>query len=103
MALKIVDDIEKESFFYPNQPVVQFMYREKKLQIFNKKGQGFRNYDKEKYKEETITISPYIRKLPEGATASEEAIQRAKEFGYELSEGETFVRPFTRKTFILRE
>lgn len=103
MALKIVDNVEKENFHYPNQPIVQFMYKDNKIKTSNKKEKKFRNYNKTKYKEETIIINPYIRKLPRGATASDEAIQNAKEFGYELSEGETFVRPFTRKTFKLKD
>lgn len=103
MALKVVDNIEKGTFYYPNQPIVQFVYKDNKTKTSYKKEKKFRNYDKKKYKEETITINPYIRKLPIGASVSSDAIQRAKEFGYELSEGETFVRPFSRKTFKLKE
>ncbi|MEO2202322.1 hypothetical protein ABGV42_01045 [Paenibacillus pabuli] len=34
------------------------------------------------------------RKLPEGRKASEDAIERAKEYGIDLQDGETFVRPY---------
>lgn len=57
-------------------------------------------FDKRKYKEENVNINPFIRKLPLGASASEEAIERARAFGYELKPDETFVRAFTRKGYI---
>lgn len=38
-------------------------------------------------------IKKYIRKLPEGRKASQRAIDLAKEYGYELKEGETFIKP----------
>lgn len=58
-----------------------------------------RLFDKRKYKEETISINPFIRRLPEGAVASEEAVNRALKFGYQLQPGETFVRAFSRKSY----
>lgn len=102
LSLSIVDNIEENNFHYPEQPVVQFMYKEKTTSSNDSNEKKLRNYNREKYKEETISINPYIRKLPEGAFASEEAINRAREFGYELEAGETFIRPFTRNTFKLK-
>lgn len=40
-----------------------------------------------------IDISKYIRKLPKGKKASQKAIDLAKSYGYDLKEGETFVKP----------
>ena len=40
-----------------------------------------------------IDISKCIRKLPKGKKASQKAIDLAKSYGYELKEGETFVKP----------
>lgn len=103
MALQIVDNIEDNNFHYPYQPIVQFVYKDNKNYSSNKDAKTLKNYDKKKYKEETITINPYIRRLPDGAIASDEAIERAKDFGYELAKGETFVRPFKRKTYRLKD
>lgn len=47
---------------------------------------------KEEYKEELRTRSGYIRKLPEGQRASAGAAQTAKELGFNLPAGKTFVR-----------
>ena len=102
MALKVVEDINNVDFCYPNQPVVQFMYKEKG-KTADTKEKKYRNYDKSRYKEMKVTVNPYIRRLPQGAVASQEAIDMAREYGYELSEGETFVRPFSRRTFVLKE
>lgn len=102
MGLKIVDNIEEVDFHYPNQPVVEFLYPEETTHK-EFKDKAFRKYDKRKYKQQTIAINPFIRKLPAGAKASDEAIERAKAFGYKLAEDETFVRPFTRKSFVLKE
>ena len=103
MGLKVVDNIDAIDFNYPNQPVVQFVYNEKAEFEEKKIGKKNREFDKKKYKEETIQISPYIRKLPEGMEASDEAKKRARELGYELREGETFVRSFERKNFVLKD
>lgn len=44
-------------------------------------------------------IEPYIRKLPFGAVASDEAILLAKKYGIKLSNDETFVRGFTKQVY----
>lgn len=84
-------------------PTVAFEYEEKKEKV---RGRGdetrLRIFDKRKYKEAKTTIHPFVRKLPTGATASEEAIALAKEYNYVLREDETFVRPFERSTYRLK-
>lgn len=93
MEVKNIEELKEDYLF---TPVVEFLYEEK-----DKKGnsKGRRSFDKRNYKESTVSINPYIRRLPAGATASDEAIERAKSFGYELGKGETFVSPFSRRTF----
>ena len=53
-------------------------------------------YDKNKYIEKVTTVKPYVRKLPAGAKASEEAKRLAIKYGYELEKDETFVSSFKK-------
>ena len=101
-ALKVVDNINENHYPRPDEIFVEFLYKEK-IKGEEKTEKQFRKYSKEKYKKETIDVNPYIRKLPAGAVASEEAINRAKAFGYELEEGETFIRAFKRSAYKLKE
>lgn len=57
----------------------------------------------EEYDKEERSINVIIRKLPEGKQASEEAKQLAKQYGYELETGQTFVRPFIKQVFVKKE
>ena len=59
--------------------------------------------DDERYKKEEKHISGFIRKLPAGKSASEEAKQYAEKLGYDLSPNETFVRPFIRAVYKLED
>ena len=54
----------------------------------------------EEYDREERSINVIIRKLPDGQQASEEAKQLAKQYGYELENGQTFVRPFIKQVFV---
>ena len=77
-----------------------FHYKEAidfKSNIMNKKSINHRNL--ENYQEELIDINYFIRKLPEGATASDEARELAQKYGFELSDGETFVRKFKKTIY----
>jgi hypothetical protein len=47
-------------------------------------------------------IDWYIRKLPFGQKASEDAVCMARQMGYDLDPGETFVRPFCKEVFVKR-
>ncbi|PLS15059.1 hypothetical protein CVD28_24580 [Bacillus sp. M6-12] len=81
-------------------PSVEFLYEEKdeSEQSKNKEKQ-LRLFDKRNYKEGKVTIHPFVRRLPAGAKASDEAIALAKSYHYVLREGETFVRPFERTSY----
>jgi hypothetical protein len=81
-------------------PSIEFFYEEKPEGDKKKKHERkFRLFDKRNYQEGKTTIHPFVRRLPMGARASDEAIALAKEYHYVLSEGETFVRPFERTTY----
>lgn len=74
------------------KPAVQFLSRQPK----HDPAQADAEYiplDKSQYAAVISQIGPFIRRLPFGAKASEEAKARAMEFGILLGEGETFVRP----------
>lgn len=49
-----------------------------------------------------VPLNGFIRKLPDGQRASESARRFAEESGLELSGGETYVRPFTKRAWVLR-
>ena len=55
------------------------------------------------YEAAEVTIQGYIRKLPAGQKASEEARTLAENLGYGLEPNETYVRPFIRQVFPLKE
>lgn len=89
-AIRQVDDFKNE-FHYEYQPLVVFIYQGKSGKDKSNSAHT-RKYVKEEYQEETITRSGYIRRLPAGQCASDEAIQHAVELGLELPAGKTFVR-----------
>lgn len=47
--------------------------------------------------EKTANVSRHIRMLPKGMKASLEKIETAHDFGFELSEGQTWVSDYTKK------
>ena len=55
------------------------------------------------YETAEASIQGYIRKLPAGQKASEEARTLAESLGYDLEPNETYVRPFIRQVFRLKE
>lgn len=57
----------------------------------------------EKYESKEVSLNGFIRKLPKGRTASERAKQLAQDVGLELADGETYVQPFTRNSWVLRK
>lgn len=59
----------------------------------------FRIFDRSSLQPIMTSVSPYIRRLPQGAKASKEAIDRAKRYHYVLRDGETFVRPFEKRNY----
>lgn len=60
----------------------------------------YKNFSKQEYKNYIKSIMPFKRKLPTGAKASEEAIELARQYGYIVNEGETFVRPFKKNIYV---
>lgn len=98
-AIKRVDELEQE-FHYPYQPLVVYTYE---AAVNSRNGIGkkrkTRIYDKEKYEEELRMRGGYIRNLPVGQYASEEARQYAYRLGLDLPEGKTFVRSHEFKTY----
>ena len=80
------------------KPAVQFLSRQPK----HDPAQADAEYiplDKSQYAAVISQIGPFIRRLPFGAKASEEAKARAREFGILLGEGETFVRPHKKTIY----
>ncbi len=57
----------------------------------------------DRYTEEERAINGYIRKLPAGQSASPEAVARAEKLGYRLAPDETYVAPFMKSVFTLRQ
>lgn len=87
-ALKEVEDIDNIPDYKPTHVYVQFnLYNEK---TDRDELSGNKRHIKQRPHERSMAI----RRLPAGQKASEEAIQRAKEYGIELQEGYTFVRPY---------
>ncbi len=58
--------------------------------------------DKQSIGKKQVTVGRYVRRLPNGAKASEEAKAYAKQFCLELEDGYTFVNEFTRMQDIKR-
>ena len=52
---------------------------------------------------EDRTINGYVRRLPSGQHASDEAKERAELLGYELNENETYVQSFIRSTWVVKK
>ena len=55
------------------------------------------------YETAETSIQGYIRKLPAGQKASQEAKELAESLGYDLEPNETYVRPFIRQVFRMKE
>lgn len=61
---------------------------------------SYEPYDRSKYLSELIDIKPFLRHLPVGAVASDEAQAMARKLGITLPKGMTLVRGFRRKSWI---
>lgn len=71
--------------------------------VYRKENESGKARDLENFDKEDRHINVIIRKLPEGQQASEEAKALAAQYGYELEEGQTFVRPFIRQVFVRKD
>lgn len=78
------------------EPTVYFSITEKKE---GTKTGVRRPFDRKKYIADIVNIHPFIRNLPVGAVASEEALLLAKRLGIQLPPGKTLVRGFQRRTW----
>ncbi|MCD7887621.1 MAG: hypothetical protein LUG44_08400, partial [Clostridiales bacterium] len=65
------------------------------------KGDGSRTGD-ERYEAVPHPIQGYIRRLPAGQSASQEAKNRALELGFDLAANETYVQPFVKNVLRLK-
>lgn len=91
-AIRQVSKFEGE-FHFPYQPLA-IISIEASAPKNGKPAKRKRNYDKRNYQEELRNRNGSIRNLPVGQRPSEEAQQYAKDMGYELAPGKTFVRPY---------
>lgn len=94
-AMRQVERLQGE-FHYPQQPLVVFSYRNQ-----YKKGNkcvktSAKIYRRDEYIMQKKSLAEYMRRLPKGQTASEEAIRAARNLGYDIPIGMTFVRPFQK-------
>ena len=118
----VTNDFEQaiKSGFTQNQPIVRYCFYGGKQRDFRQDGGGlsdmvlvdgkkvkaekdnkeglkvYKPYDREKYRSEQKSINGYVRRLPIGSRASEEAMNYASLLGIELDSNETYVRPFIK-------
>lgn len=86
-------DIDKEetNFYRLNMEISSFV--EKDVENIRK---YYKKYNRDNLLLASAEVNSYIRKLPSGATASEEARENARKYGIELKPGETFVKSFEK-------
>lgn len=58
--------------------------------------------DTAKYESKQNNIAGYVRRLPDGQHASEKSISIAESLGLFLSDGETYISPFVRSSWVLK-
>lgn len=96
-AIQQVDNLEK-SFHYPYQPLARITYQSHMAAEGSGTGKP-RRYDKLNYQEEVRERDGMIRQLPAGRKPSAEAVQYARNMGYDLPPGRTFVRPYQYRVY----
>jgi hypothetical protein len=76
-------------------------YYETKEKIKTTKGETVhtRHFDKKQYISDLADVEPFLRNLPFGQQASEEARQMAERLGITLPNGKTFVKGFQKKVY----
>lgn len=92
-AMRQVESFQKE-FHYPYQPLVIFSCMESRERDSEKS--PMKVYRRGDYILEKKSLAGYIRRLPAGQNASEEAVQFARSLGYDLPPDMTYVRPFQK-------
>lgn len=98
--IKQVENIDEQEKDYPYQVLVNYSYKKNKSINNNKK--AFYHYNRDKYISERKSINGFIRKLPKGQSASDEAKEFAIKLGYSLNENETFVKPFQKNVLKIK-
>lgn len=99
----------KYSLQYANDYIGILGCRELTLTAYGMGGQLRNTYDRQphrrdgEYEAGEASIQGYIRRLPEGQKASQEARELAEILGYDLDPSETYVRPFIRQVCRLKE
>lgn len=99
----------KYSLQYANDYIGILGCRELTLTAYGMGGQLRNTYDGQphcrdgEYEAGEASIQGYIRRLPEGQKASQEARELAEILGYDLDPSETYVRPFIRQVCRLKE
>ena len=63
---------------------------------------GNKRKDRDNLEQSDRTINGYVRKLPAGQKASDEARDRAWRLGFDLDEGETYVQSFIRSSWVVK-
>ena len=63
---------------------------------------GTKKIDRDNLEQNDRTINGYVRKLPAGQKASEEARDRAEKLGFALADGETYVQSFIRSSWVVK-
>ena len=98
-AIRQTEDLAGE-FHYPDQPLVLYKYSSAvRSKTASKKRYVEQIYHKEDYQEEIKTRVGYIRNLPPGQHASDTARQNAKQLGFNLAAGKTYVRSHTYRIY----
>lgn len=92
-----------EKFNIAEPEVVEVRFVENARQYNYLGSEGTRSKDLGNYDIATKDIEWFVRKLPTGHVASEEAYKKARELGYILKEGETFVSPHSRTVYKKKE
>jgi len=63
---------------------------------------GSKKTDKDNLEQNDRTINGFVRKLPAGQKASDEARNRAEKLGFALADGETYVQSFIRSSWVIK-
>jgi len=71
--------------------------------VYNPDGAGVSRIGNPDFETKTVPVSENIRKLPIGQKASEQAVLLARQWGFDLDPGETFVRSFCKEVFVRRQ
>lgn len=101
LTCDLTEEERKELIYFTeyDSNTLPVMIYSKKEKISNTNTEHFRVFDRREYRAELKGIKGYIRKLPLNATASDEAIAKAKKIGIDLRPNETFVSDFIKKVY----